>query len=278
MDQKESQVGKDIEDTRTVMAEKIEMIEDRVHETMEGTKSTIDNVMDKVKGVQGTIEEAKSTVDNLLETIKQTMEETVVRVKYTANLIEQVDQNPWIMFGSAVLTGYVLSNLNRGRPFSQFRAREQGGKTIETIEKSVDIHVPLHTAYNQWTQFEEFPRFMEGVESVKQLDDTRLHWVANVGGERKEWDARITEQIPDRHIAWRSEGGEFTSGKVSFQPLGSGDTRVTVQLSYAPKAFTEKIGDMLGVVSRRVEGDLKRFKDFIESRGHETGAWRGTVR
>jgi uncharacterized membrane protein len=278
MDQKESQVGKDIEHTRTAMAEKIEMIEGRVHETMEGTKSTIDNVMDKVKGVQGTIEEAKSTVDDLLETIKQTMEETVVRVKYTANLIEQVDQNPWIMFGSAVLTGYVLSNLNRGRPFSRLGAREQSGKTVETIEKSVEIHVPLHTAYNQWTQFEEFPRFMEGVESVKQIDDTRLHWVANVGGERKEWDARITEQIPDRHIAWRSEGGEFTRGMVSFQPLGSGETRVTVQLHYEPKAITEKIGDMLGIVSHRVEGDLQRFKDFIESRGHETGGWRGTVR
>jgi uncharacterized membrane protein len=278
MDQKESQlgqVGKDIENTRAVMAEKIEMIEGRVHETMEGTKSTIDSVMDKAKGVQGTIEEAKSTVDDLLETIKQTMEETVVRVKYTANLIEQVDQNPWIMFGSAVLTGYVLSNLNRGRPFSQYHAHEQIEKTIE---KSVEIHVPLHTAYNQWTQFEEFPRFMEGVESVKQLDNTRLHWVANVGGERKEWDARITEQIPDRHIAWRSEGGEFTRGRVSFQPLGSGETRVTVQLHYKPKAITEKIGDMLGMVSRRVEGDLQRFKDFIESRGHETGGWRGTVR
>ena len=278
MDQKESQVGKDIENTRAVMAEKIEMIEDRVHETMEGTKSTIDNVMDKVKGVQGTIEEAKSTVDDLLETIKQTMEETIERVKYTANLIEQVDQNPWIMFGSAILTGYVLSNLNQGRPLSQFQAHDQRKKMVETIEKSVEIHVPLRTAYNQWTQFEEFPRFMEGVESVKQLDDTRLHWVANVGGERKEWDARITEQIPDRHIAWRSEGGEFTQGKVSFQPLGSAKTRVTVQLNYEPKAVTEKIGDMLGVVSRRVEGDLERFKDFIESRGHETGGWRGTVR
>ncbi|MGH8069766.1 MAG: SRPBCC family protein [Candidatus Entotheonellia bacterium] len=278
MDQKESQVGKDIENTRAVMAEKIEMIEDRVHETMEGTKSTIDNVMGKVKGVQGTIDDAKSTIDDLLETIKQTMEETIVRVKYTANLIEQVDQNPWIMFGSAILTGYVLSNLNRGRPPSQLHAHEQRRKMMETIEKSVEIHVPLHTAYNQWTQFEEFPRFMEGVESVKQLDDTRLHWVANVGGERKEWDARITEQIPDQHIAWRSEGGEFTRGMVSFQPLGSGETRVTVQLNYEPKAVTEKIGDMLGVVSRRVEGDLERFKDFIESRGHETGGWRGTVR
>jgi uncharacterized membrane protein len=149
---------------------------------------------------------------------------------------------------------------------------------METIEKSIEVNVPVHTAYNQWTQFEEFPRFMEGVESVKQLDDTRLHWVVNIGGERKEWDARITEQIPDQRIAWRSEGGEFTSGVVLFQPLSSDKTRVTVRLNYEPKGVTEKIGDMLGIVSRHVEGDLERFKDFIEARGHETGGWRGTIR
>jgi uncharacterized membrane protein len=148
---------------------------------------------------------------------------------------------------------------------------------METIEKHIDIDVPVRTAYNQWTQFEEFPRFMEGVESVRQLDDTRLHWVANVGGERKEWDARITEQIPDQRIAWRSEGGEYTSGTVSFQPVASSRTRVTVQLNYEPQGVTEKLGDMLGLVSRRVEGDLERFKSFIETRGHETGSWRGTV-
>jgi archaellum component FlaC len=125
MDQRESQVGKDIENTRAVMAEKIEMIEDRVNETMEGTKSTIDNVMHKVKGVQGTIEDAKSTVDDLLDTIKQTMEETMERVKSTASLIEQVDQNPWIMFGSAILTGYILSSFNRGAPSSQLHTQEQ---------------------------------------------------------------------------------------------------------------------------------------------------------
>jgi len=149
---------------------------------------------------------------------------------------------------------------------------------METIEKTVDIHVPAQTAYNQWTQFEEFPKFMEGVESVKQLDDTRLHWKVNIAGEHKEWDARITEQIPDQRIAWRSEGGEFTAGAVSFQPLGADQTRLTVRLDYDPKGATEKIGDMLGLVARRVEGDLERFKDFIESRGQETGGWRGTVR
>jgi uncharacterized membrane protein len=278
MVQKEGSLEKDIEDTRAVMTEKIDMIEDRVNETMEGTKATIDSVMEKVKGVQETIDTAKSTIDNILETIKHTMEETIERVKYTSTVIEQVDQNPWIMLGSAVLTGYVLGGLNEGRSPSQHSIPEKKGSTIETIEKSIDINVPVRTAYNQWTQFEEFPRFMEGVESVKQLNDTTLLWVANVGGERKEWRARITEQVPDHHMSWRSEGGDFTSGMVSFQALGPDKTRVTVRLNYEPKGVTEKLGDMLGMGSRRVEGDLERFKDFIESKGHETGAWRGTVR
>jgi uncharacterized membrane protein len=149
---------------------------------------------------------------------------------------------------------------------------------METVEKSIDVNVPVRTAYNQWTQFEEFPRFMQGVEAVKQLDNTRLHWVANIGGERKEWEAQITEQIPDQRIAWRSNGGEFTSGVVTFQPLGTDRTRTTVRLNYEPHGLTEKIGDMLGVVSRHVEGDLERFKIFIEARGHETGEWRGTIK
>jgi archaellum component FlaC len=125
MDQRESHVGKDVENTRAVMDEKMEMIESRVHETMEGTKSAIDNVMDKVKGVQETIEGAKSTVDNLLETIQYTVEETIERAKYTADLIEQVDQNPWLMFGSAILTGYILSSLNREKSPGYNPAREQ---------------------------------------------------------------------------------------------------------------------------------------------------------
>lgn len=278
MVQKESNLEKDIESTRAVMNEKIDKIEGRVHETMEGTKETIDNVMDRVKGVQETIDSAKATIDNLLETIKHTMEETIERVKYTSSVIEQVDQNPWIMFGSAVLTGYVLGGLSQESSTGRRETRARTENGMETIEKSMEINVPVRTAYNQWTQFEEFPRFMEGVESIKQLDDTTLQWVANVGGERKQWRARITEQIPDQHIAWRSEGGEFTSGAVSFQPLGPDKTRVTVRMSYEPKGLTEKLGDMLGVVSRRVEGDLGRFKNFIESKGHETGAWRGTVR
>ncbi len=149
---------------------------------------------------------------------------------------------------------------------------------MEKIEKSIDVDAPIQTVYNQWTQFEEFPRFMEGVKSVKQLDDKRLHWVAEIGGKEKEWNARITEQIPDRKIAWQSEAGEYTAGTVMFQPAGNNRTRVQLELCYDPKGFVENTGDALGFVSGRVKGDLERFKEFIERRGQETGAWRGTIK
>jgi uncharacterized membrane protein len=149
---------------------------------------------------------------------------------------------------------------------------------MERLQKSIEVDRPLNQVYNQWTQFEEFPRFMEGVKSVKQLDDTRLHWVAEIGGKEKEWTAKIIEQIPDHRIAWESESGEFTSGVVSFQSLGPNRTRVTLEITYDPKGFVENAGDAIGVVSRRIENDLKRFKEFIENRGQETGAWRGTIR
>jgi uncharacterized membrane protein len=148
---------------------------------------------------------------------------------------------------------------------------------MATIEKSIDVDVPVRTAYDQWTQFEEFPRFMESVESVKQLDDTHLHWVAKVGGKRKEWDARITEQIPDKRIAWTSEGGAGNAGVVTFHRLGDHKTRVMLQIEYEPEGIVETAGDALGVVTSRIAGDLQRFKEFIESRGRETGAWRGNV-
>jgi uncharacterized membrane protein len=149
---------------------------------------------------------------------------------------------------------------------------------MERLQKSIEVDRPLDQVYNQWTQFEEFSRFMEGVKSVKQLDDTRLHWVAEIGGKEKEWTAKIIEQIPDHRIAWESESGEFTSGVVSFQSLGPNRTRVTLEISYDPKGFVENAGDAIGVVSRRVENDLKRFKEFLENRGQETGGWRGTIR
>ena len=151
---------------------------------------------------------------------------------------------------------------------------------MERVEKSVEIQCPLQTVYNQWTQFEEFPRFMDGVKRVRQLDDQRLHWEVEVGGKHKEWNARIVEQIPDHHIAWESDGGEPIAGVVSFEPSPSGPefTRVNLQLSYDPDGFVESLGDAVGVVSRRVEKDLKNFKEFIENRRQETGSWRGTIR
>jgi hypothetical protein len=148
---------------------------------------------------------------------------------------------------------------------------------MATIEKTIEVDVPVQTAYNQWTQFEEFPHFMEGVREVRQLDDERLYWAAEVGGERKEWYARITRQVPDEVIAWESEGGALNSGTVSFMPAEGAKTEVKLFMEYEPEDFKEQVGDALGVVSRRVEGDLKRFKEFIESRCSETGSWRGQI-
>ena len=148
---------------------------------------------------------------------------------------------------------------------------------MATIEKSIDVSVPLSTAYNQWTQFEEFPTFMDGIEEVQQLDDTHLRWVANVGGQREEWEAEITEQRPDERIAWTSQGGKGNAGVVTFHRLGEGETRVTVQIDWEPEGAVEQVGAAVGADDRRVEGDLERFKQMIESRGVETGAWRGEV-
>jgi uncharacterized membrane protein len=149
---------------------------------------------------------------------------------------------------------------------------------MSTIEESVTVNVPVRTAYDQWTQFEEFPKFMTGVEEVKQLDDTRLHWVAEIAGRRKEWDARITEQIPDERVAWTSTTGARNAGVVTFHRLSDGETKVMLQLQMDPEGPVENIGDALGIPDRQVKGDLQKFKEFIEARGHETGAWRGEVR
>jgi uncharacterized membrane protein len=149
---------------------------------------------------------------------------------------------------------------------------------METIEKSIEVNAPISTVYNQWTQFEEFPRFMKGVKEVRQLDDKRLHWHAEIGGKDKEWDAEIYRQEPDQVIAWRSTSGAHNGGEVRFTRAGDGGTRVTLTMSYDPEGFIENVGDALGAVSMRVQGDLKRFKEFMEERGGETGAWRGEIR
>jgi uncharacterized membrane protein len=132
-------------------------------------------------------------------------------------------------------------------------------------------------AYNQWTQFEEFPRFMEGVERVSQLDDTHLHWVAEIAGVRREWDAEITEQHPDERVAWRATQGSENAGVVTFHRIAADRTRVMLQLDFDPDGLVESVGDKLGFVKRRASGDLERFKAFIEGRGVESGAWRGDV-
>lgn len=148
---------------------------------------------------------------------------------------------------------------------------------MSTVTKSVDVNVPIGVAYDQWTQFEEFPRFMEGVKSVRQLDDTHLHWLAEVGGREKEWDAEISEQKPDERVAWHSTSGARNAGVVTFHRLDDDSTRVTVQMDVEPDGPVETVGDWAGLLDRRVQGDLDRFCDYIQGRGEPTGAWRGKV-
>ena len=148
---------------------------------------------------------------------------------------------------------------------------------MPTIEQSIEVNVPVRTAYDQWTQFEEFPRFMEGVEEVRQLDDTHLHWVAEIGGEREEWDAEITEQRPDERVAWRATDGADNAGVVTFHRLGDDRSKIMLQLDWESEGMKEKLGSILGQDDRAVKGDLERFKELIEGRGIATGAWRGEV-
>ena len=151
------------------------------------------------------------------------------------------------------------------------------GSAPRTIDASIEVDVPVSTAYNQWTQFEDFPLFMEGVDHVQQLDDTRLHWAATVAGKKAEWDAKILEQHPDRQISWISEDGKKTRGTVTFEPRGDDKTLVRLSMSYQAEGPVEMLGSAAGLDTRRVQGDLERFKELIESRGQESGAWRGKV-
>lgn len=149
---------------------------------------------------------------------------------------------------------------------------------MSTITESVDVAVDVSTAYNQWTQFESFPQFMEGVDEIRQIDDTHLHWVTSIGGVTREFDATITEQRPDERVAWRSDDGPDHAGVITFHRLDGSTTRVTAQMDIDPEGFGESVADKLGILDRRVKSDMRRFKEFIESRdGRETGAWRGEV-
>ena len=149
---------------------------------------------------------------------------------------------------------------------------------MSNVTETIDVHVPVRTAYDQWTQFETFPQFMGGVESIRQLDERRTHWVTNIGGVRREFDAEITEQHPDERIAWKSIGGDTNhAGVVTFHRLSDTDTRVTIQLDWQPEGIVEKVGSAVGVDDRQIKADAKRFKEFIEQRGVETGQWRGDI-
>src|SRR5947209_7671622 len=148
---------------------------------------------------------------------------------------------------------------------------------MTSIIKSIDVNVPVGVAYDQWTQFESFPEFMEGVESVRQLDDTHLHWVATVAGKRQEWDAEVTEQMPDQRVAWRSTSGDTNAGVVDFHRLADDRTNVSLTMDVEPSDVIEKIGTAVGIAGSQVKGDLERFKKFIEGRNSPTGAWRGEV-
>ncbi|MDB5797349.1 MAG: cyclase [Paucimonas sp.] len=154
------------------------------------------------------------------------------------------------------------------------RGNAQG---MSSVADTIEVDVPVSTAYNQWTQFEEFPKFMHSVQEVRQLDDTHLHWKATVAGKQKEWDAEITHQVPDRRIAWRSTSGTPNGGSVTFEPIGEGRTRIRLEMQYTPEDFLEQAGDAMGAVKMELHQNLTRFKEMLEQRGHETGAWRGSV-
>jgi len=146
-----------------------------------------------------------------------------------------------------------------------------------TVEESIEVSAPLSAVYNQWTQFEEFPHFMGGVQSVQQLTDTRLHWVAEIAGVRREWDAEVLQQVPDQKVAWAATEGATNAGQVTFASLGPLSTRVTLHLEYEPEGLVESIGDKLNFVQRQATSDLQKFKAYIEERGVATGGWRGGV-
>lgn len=178
------------------------------------------------------------------------------------------------MLGKIVTLAAVAAG---GIVLSKQLRKSRGSGKMSTVEASIEVNVPVSTAYNQWTQFEDFPKFMDGVREVRQVDDTHLHWRAEIAGKEQQWDAEITEQIPDKRIAWHSTSGVKNAGVVTFHKISDSTTRIMLQMDYDPQGFVERIGDALGAVKIQTSGNLKRFKEFLESRGKETGAWRGSV-
>ncbi|WP_235964717.1 SRPBCC family protein [Caenimonas soli] len=174
-------------------------------------------------------------------------------------------------------TATVAALLAGGWLVSAQLKRMRGPGAMASVEESIELNVPVSVAYKQWTQFEEFPRFMDSVQEVKQLDETHTHWRARVAGKPKEWDAEITEQVPDERIAWRSTSGVKNSGVVTFHKLSDSRTKLMLHMDYQPETTEERIGGALGGVKLMTKSNLKRFKDLIEARGVEAGAWRGSV-
>jgi uncharacterized membrane protein len=164
-----------------------------------------------------------------------------------------------------------------GMMLSKQLKKNRNSTSTSSIEESIEVNVPVRTAYNQYTQFEDFPKFMDNVLEVRQLDDRHLHWRAKVAGEEKEWDAEITEQIPDKRIAWRSVSGPRNGGVVTFHKISDNVTRIVLQMEYEPEGPLEKMGDAMGAVRMQARSSLQRFKEMLEQRGSETGAWRGKI-
>jgi len=187
-------------------------------------------------------------------------------------------RRPSLFLGAAFGLGFLATRfLKSSGQGGAMPGMESGRASHAPSWKTVEVNVPVRVAYNQWTQFEDFPHFMEGVKQVEQISDRRLRWRAEIAGKEEQWDAVITEQMPDRRIAWRNTSGARNAGVVTFYPLGPARTRIALQIDYQPEGPIEQVGAALGLVERRIEGDLQRFKEFIESRGTATGAWRGEI-
>ena len=203
-----------------------------------------------------------------LERMTKNLQHAWTRVEVKQKRSHKLRNTMLVLGGGAAAAGAALKL--RGK-------QSANGTGISTIDESIEVEVPVSTSYNQWTQFEEFPLFMEGVDDVQQRDDTRLHWVATIGGHTAEWDAKILEQHPDKQISWISEDGKKTRGTVSFEPLGESKTLIRLSMSYKTDGPIEQLGSAAGLDKQRIKGDLGRFKELIESRGTESGEWRGEI-
>jgi uncharacterized membrane protein len=196
----------------------------------------------------------------------------VARGRLQPGFDKQLRKSSLLFVYTAFAMGLAAAQSLRMRTTIQRRMR-----TMERVEKVIEVDCPISTVYNQWTQFEEFPRFMAGVKEVRQLDDTHVRWHAEIWGKDEEWDAEITEQEPDKRISWKSVSGASNSGTVRFEPISPQRTRVRLVMAYEPHGAIENIGDALGIFSARVQNTVEDFKQFIESRGRETGGWRGEI-